>query len=48
MALRSAGFLVNAVGPDTLRLVPPLVLTERQADAFVAALPGALDAARGA
>jgi acetylornithine aminotransferase len=48
VALRSAGFLVNAVGPDTLRLVPPLVLTERQADAFVAALPGALDAARGA
>ncbi len=39
------GFLVNAVAPDVLRLVPPLVLTEAQADAFVGVLPEVLDAA---
>lgn len=43
--LRSVGFLVNAVTPRVLRLAPPLVLTDAQADAFVAALPAALDAA---
>jgi acetylornithine aminotransferase len=42
-ALRSAGFLTNAVAPDVLRLAPPLVLTDAQVDAFVAALPAALD-----
>lgn len=26
-----AGFIVNAVGPDTIRLAPPLILTEDQA-----------------
>ncbi|ASW54723.1 acetylornithine transaminase [Plantactinospora sp. KBS50] len=44
--LRDAGFLANAVQPDVVRLAPPLVLTAAQADAFLAALPGALDAAR--
>jgi acetylornithine aminotransferase len=44
-ALRDAGFLTNAVAPDILRLAPPLVLTDAQADAFVAALPAALDSA---
>ncbi|HET9944528.1 MAG TPA: acetylornithine transaminase [Actinomycetes bacterium] len=44
-AARDAGFLVNAVGPSTIRLVPPLVLTDEQADAFLAALPGVLDTA---
>jgi acetylornithine/N-succinyldiaminopimelate aminotransferase len=44
-ALREAGFLVNPVRPDVLRLAPPLVLTSAQADAFLAALPAALDAA---
>jgi acetylornithine aminotransferase len=44
-SLRSAGFLTNAVAPDVLRLAPPLVLTDRQVDAFVQALPSALDAA---
>jgi acetylornithine/N-succinyldiaminopimelate aminotransferase len=34
------GFVVNAVTPDTVRLVPPLVLTAEQADDFLAALPG--------
>ncbi len=44
VACRQRGFLVNAVAPDVVRLVPPLVLTDTQAEAFLAALPGALDA----
>jgi acetylornithine aminotransferase len=40
-----AGFIVNAVTPDTVRLAPPLVLTAEQADEFTAALPALLDAA---
>jgi acetylornithine/N-succinyldiaminopimelate aminotransferase len=47
-ALAEAGFLANAVQPDALRLAPPLVLSLEQADAFLAALPGALAAVRGA
>ena len=31
--------------PDVIRLAPPLILTAEQADAFLAALPAALDAA---
>ncbi|MBT0565162.1 acetylornithine transaminase [Williamsia sp. CHRR-6] len=42
-AARAAGYLVNAPGPDVVRLAPPLVLTDAQADAFVADLPGILD-----
>ncbi|MEO7235034.1 MAG: aminotransferase class III-fold pyridoxal phosphate-dependent enzyme, partial [Lapillicoccus sp.] len=46
MALaREAGFLVNAVQPDAIRLAPPLILTTAQADTFVAALPSILDVA---
>jgi acetylornithine aminotransferase len=45
LALRGAGFLVNAVAPGVLRLAPPLVLTDSQADAFLAALPAALHTA---
>jgi acetylornithine aminotransferase len=41
---RTHGFLVNAVAPDVLRLVPPLVLTDTQADSFLRALPEVLDA----
>jgi acetylornithine aminotransferase len=41
--LRAAGFLTNAVAPGVLRLAPPLVLSDAQVDAFVAALPAALD-----
>jgi acetylornithine/N-succinyldiaminopimelate aminotransferase len=41
--LRAAGFLTNAVAPGVLRLAPPLVLTDAHVDAFVAALPAALD-----
>ncbi len=40
-----AGFLVNAVQPDAVRLAPPLVLTAAEADSFTTALPGILDAA---
>jgi acetylornithine/N-succinyldiaminopimelate aminotransferase len=36
--LRDAGFLVNPVQPDVLRLAPPLILKPEQADAFLAAL----------
>ena len=42
-AAREHGFLVNAVAADVIRLVPPLVLTDTQADAFLAALPAVLD-----
>jgi len=41
--LRGAGFLTNAVAPDVVRLAPPLVVTDAQIDAFIAALPAALD-----
>jgi acetylornithine/N-succinyldiaminopimelate aminotransferase len=40
---RRAGFLVNAVQPDAIRLAPPLILTAAEADEFTAALPGILD-----
>ncbi len=43
-AARQAGFLVNAVQPDAVRLAPPLILGEHQAAAFLAALPAILDA----
>jgi acetylornithine/N-succinyldiaminopimelate aminotransferase len=42
--LLEAGFIVNPVAPDALRLAPPLILTAEQADTFVEALPAALDA----
>jgi acetylornithine/N-succinyldiaminopimelate aminotransferase len=42
-ACRRAGFLVNAVQPDAIRLAPPLVLTDAEADAFIAELPAILD-----
>ncbi len=41
-AFRAAGFLVNTVAPDTLRLAPPLVLTPAEADRFLAAVPAVL------
>jgi len=48
LAARDAGFLINAPAPDVLRLAPPLILTQEQADEFVAALPAILDAAQKA
>lgn len=47
-AAQRAGFLVNAAVPDAVRLVPPLVLTEAQADSFLAALPAILREVRAA
>lgn len=44
-AAREAGFLVNAAAPAVVRLAPPLVLTEAQAEAFLTALPSILDQA---
>jgi acetylornithine aminotransferase len=46
-ALREAGFLVNPVQPDAIRLAPPLIITAEQVESFLAALPAALDEAGG-
>ncbi len=43
-AALDAGFIVNAVTPQAIRLAPPLNLTAVQADEFLAALPALLDA----
>jgi acetylornithine aminotransferase len=45
---REAGFIVNPVAPNAIRLAPPLVITAAQLDAFVAALPALLDAVTAA
>ncbi len=42
VAARQAGFLVNAVQPDAVRLAPPLILTQDEATGFVEALPAIL------
>jgi acetylornithine/N-succinyldiaminopimelate aminotransferase len=46
-AARQAGFLVNAVQPDAVRLAPPLILSAGQARQFTDALPAILDTAQG-
>jgi acetylornithine aminotransferase len=46
-AARRAGFLVNAVQPDAVRLAPPLILTAAEADEFTAALPAILNEVSG-
>jgi acetylornithine/N-succinyldiaminopimelate aminotransferase len=46
-AARQAGFLVNAVQPDAIRLAPPLILSADQARQFTDALPAILDTAQG-
>jgi len=38
-AAAEAGFLVNALQPDAVRLAPPLVVTHEQIDTFVDAFP---------
>jgi acetylornithine/N-succinyldiaminopimelate aminotransferase len=43
-AARDAGFLVNAVQPDAIRLAPALILGHDQAAAFLDAWPAILDA----
>jgi acetylornithine aminotransferase len=47
-AARDAGFLVNAVAPDAVRLAPPLILTDADARGFTDALPAVLDSAAAA
>ena len=42
-AARRAGFLVNAVQPDAIRLAPPLILTAAEADSFIAEWPAILN-----
>ena len=42
-AALDAGFIVNAVNPESIRLAPPLILTRDQAEEFLAALPELLD-----
>lgn len=37
------GFIVNSPGPATIRLAPPLILTQQQGDRFLAALPQLID-----
>ncbi len=44
-AALAAGFIVNNVTPDAIRLAPPLILTTADADTFLAALPSLLDTA---
>ena len=44
-AALEAGFIVNNPTPTAIRLAPPLVLTDGDADAFLAAWPVILDAA---
>ena len=43
-AALSAGFIVNAPDASTLRLAPPLIITDAELATFTAALPGLLDA----
>ncbi|MER0245387.1 acetylornithine transaminase [Streptomyces sp. HSW2009] len=42
-AAQDAGFLVNAVAPDVIRLAPPLIVTADEVDALLRALPAVLD-----
>lgn len=44
-AAQAAGFILNAPTPRRIRLAPPLVLSDEDAAAFLAAWPGILDAA---
>ncbi len=44
-AAQEAGWIINATGPDRVRLAPPLVVTDADVDGFLQAWPGLLDAA---
>ena len=44
-AAQRHGVVLNATGPDRIRLVPPLVLTAEQAEEFLAVWPAILDEA---
>ncbi|WP_230976626.1 MULTISPECIES: acetylornithine transaminase [Georgenia] len=43
-AALDAGYIVNPVAPDAIRLAPPFILTPEQAAGFLADLPAVLDA----
>ncbi|GAA0523857.1 acetylornithine transaminase [Saccharopolyspora thermophila] len=45
-AAQDAGFLVNPVQPDAIRLCPPLIVRSEQVQRLLAALPALLDAAK--
>ena len=45
-AARDRGYLVNAVRPDAVRLAPPLILTQGEAERFLQDLPAILSAAQ--
>ncbi len=45
-ALRARGILVNAITPTALRLVPPLCLSQSEADRFCASFEAVLTARR--
>jgi acetylornithine aminotransferase len=47
-AAAGAGYLVNNVAPDTIRLAPPLVVAADDITGFLAALPTVLDTAKEA
>jgi acetylornithine aminotransferase len=47
-AAQNAGYLVNNVQADTIRLAPPLILDSEQVHGFLDALPGVLDQAQEA
>jgi acetylornithine/N-succinyldiaminopimelate aminotransferase len=47
-AALTAGFIVNAPDESTVRLAPPLIITDAQLATFTAALPGLLDAVASA
>jgi acetylornithine/N-succinyldiaminopimelate aminotransferase len=42
-AAQDAGLLVNAVAPDVVRLAPPLIVSEDEADTFLRKLPAVLN-----
>ncbi|MGH3950743.1 MAG: acetylornithine transaminase [Pseudonocardiaceae bacterium] len=42
-AAQDAGYLINNVAPDTIRLAPPLIIDDAQVRGFLSALPAALD-----
>ncbi|GAB3864681.1 acetylornithine transaminase [Nocardioides maradonensis] len=42
-AAQDAGWIINATGPDRIRLAPPLIVTADEVDAFLAAWPSILD-----
>ncbi|SDS11824.1 acetylornithine aminotransferase [Nocardioides scoriae] len=44
-AAQEQGWIINATGPDRIRLAPPLVVTDADVTAFLDAWPGLLDAA---